>query len=77
MKKYFTLAIFDNDTKKFHAEFGDYERQTVRDEAEFTYYYTPKKHMKIFTTGDNQQSINQAIWALNIDHNLKSKGLIK
>ena len=33
--------------------------------------------MKIITTGDNQQSIEQAIWALNIDHNLKSKGLIK
>ena len=30
----------------------------------------------IITTGDNQQSIEQAIWALNIDHNLKSKGLI-
>ena len=26
MKKYFTLAIFDNETKKFHAEFGDYDR---------------------------------------------------
>jgi len=73
MKKYFTLAIFDNETKKFHAEFGDYERQTVRDEAEFTYYNTAKKHMKILTTGDNQQSIEQAIWALNVNYTLKEK----
>jgi len=63
--KYFTLAIFDNETKKFHAEFGDYDRQTVRDEAEFTYYYTPKKHMKILTSGDSQKDINEVIANLN------------
>lgn len=61
MKKYHTLLIRDEDGR-WCAEFGDYDKQMVKMEAE---EYSEKT--KIITTDHEQSSIDAKINSLNMD----------
>ena len=65
---YYTLAVKDADTGQWGAQFGDYDRDTVKDErADMAdgYDRIPKCRMRILTTSEQQSDIDAAIAALN------------
>lgn len=60
MKKYYSLAIYDKETRQWYIEFSSY----VRPEVEFE-KTCHKGKKKILTTNDDQKSINTALAELN------------
>lgn len=66
-KPYYTLAIRDADGK-WSAQFGDYIKEIVQEEAELEWVESQgyaRSACKILTTQDNQAAINQGVAILN------------
>lgn len=47
MNTYYTLFVYDTDNGSWHNEFGDYTRESIKEEIYHSYQYTKKKHLKI------------------------------
>ena len=65
---YYTLAIYNIEHNKWYAEFGDYDKELVRDEMNYHtegYEAILMNNMKIVKTNHDQQSIDAAINKLN------------
>lgn len=65
MKKYYTLVTCE-DGGPWAVQFGDYDKQTVRDEQEdYCDGGIPRRYTKIITSGDSQADIDAAVKELN------------
>lgn len=68
-RTYYTLVVRQEDGK-WYPQFGDYDRSTVADEADNTYWNRNggsyrRQDMKIVSSGARQQDITAAIAKLN------------
>lgn len=67
-KRYYSLCIFWKDSERFSLEFGDYDKQTVLDEAADLIMGSMGDDIvqyKVISTKDDQASINAAVDKLN------------
>ena len=57
---YYTLFVYNADHNKWYQEFGDYDKQTVKDEMDdlkHGYQGILKKHMKIVKSSEDKQDV--------------------
>lgn len=64
-KSYYSLLTAHDDDGVWHVQFGDYDRDVVKNELEDEWKGVPKVKTKIICTGDSQAEIDAAVAKLN------------
>lgn len=63
--KYFSLIVAHKDDGVWSVQFGDYDREVVKDELEDEWKGVPGVRTRIITTNGTQAAIDAAVLELN------------